>query len=312
LGVLAGVCGASGSGKSTLVLDILGRVLAPRKQTTSVAYEPVEPGEHERIEGAPSRALLIDQSRTGITSPATYLDLDRPLRRLFAESEDARALGIGLEQLDANCSACGGRGVLTLDMAFLPDVHVECETCRGSGQIAEAWQVRLQGLALPEVYRLTLAEIADLFGGDESLARPLKAALEVGLGYLVLRQPGYALSGGEAQRLKIARELARKSAAGALYLLDEPTVGLHLEDVLRLIGVLEKLVAPVSAGGGGASVILIEHHPHVLAACDWLVELGPGGGPHGGRVIAAGVPSELAAGSTPIAPYLRQALEAAR
>jgi excinuclease ABC subunit A len=311
LGILTGVCGRSGSGKSTLVCDILGLALAPRKQTTSVAYEPVEPGDHDRIEGSPGRVLMIDQSRAGLTSPATYLDLDRPLRRMFADSEDAQALGIGYEQLQANCSVCKGRGVLTLDMAFLPDVHIPCETCQGTGHIAEAWQVRMNNLALPEVYGLTIEEVHELFGNDDSLRRALDPALEVGLGYLVLRQPGYSLSGGEAQRLKIARELARRTAAGTLYLMDEPTVGLHLEDVKRLIGVLEKLVTPVSDGGGGSSVILVEHHPHLLAACDWLVELGPGGGPQGGRIIAAGPPTALAAGSTPIAPYLKEALEAA-
>jgi excinuclease ABC subunit A len=192
LGVLAGVCGASGSGKSTLINDILGRALAPKKQTTSVAYEPVEPGEHERIEGAPPRALLVDQSRAGITSPAAYLDLDRPLRRLFAGSEDAQALGIRAEQLEARCSACGGRGVVTLDMAFLPDVHLPCETCRGTGHLAEAWDVRLGGLALPEVYGLTLEEVDGLFGTDEP--GPLAQGRPgVGLGYLVLRQPGRPL-----------------------------------------------------------------------------------------------------------------------
>lgn len=311
LGVLAGVCGASGSGKSSLIMDTLGRVLAPRKQTTSVAHEPVAPGKHERIEGAPARVVLVDQTRAGITSPAAYLGLEAPLRKLFAQSEDAHALGIGLEQLEARCSACGGRGMTSLDMGFLPDVHLPCETCRGTGCVAEAWQVRLQGLALPEVYALTLEEILELFGEEEALARPLRAALQAGLGYLALRQPGHALSGGEAQRLKLARELAKRPAPGTLYLLDEPTVGLHLEDAARLAGVLERLVTPVEEGGGGGSVILVEHHAHLLAACDWLVELGPGGGPLGGRVIAAGTPMELAAGETPMAPYLRQALEAA-
>jgi excinuclease ABC subunit A len=201
--------------------------------------------------------------------------------------------------------------MVTLDMAFLPDVHLPCETCRGTGHLAEAWEVRVKGLALPEVYGLTLEEVYGLYGAGESLGRPLQAALEAGLGYLVLRQPGYALSGGEAQRLKIARELARRPTAGTLYLMDEPTVGLHLEDVRRLAGVLERLVAPAGEGGEGNSVLLVEHHPHLLACCDWLVELGPGGGPQGGRVIAAGTPAELAGGDTPIAPYLREALEAA-
>ena len=308
LGVLAGVCGVSGSGKSSLIMDTLGRALAPKKQTTSVAHEPAAPGKHERIEGAPARVVLVDQTKAGITSPAAYLGLEPPLRRLFADSEDAHALGIGLEQLEARCSACGGRGMTSLDMGFLPAVHLPCETCRGTGCVAEAWQVRLQGLALPEVYALTLEEVLGLFGEEEALARPLQAALEAGLGYLALRQPGQALSGGEAQRLKLARELAKRPAPGTLYLLDEPTVGLHLEDVRRLAGVLERLAAPPEAGGGGGSVILVEHHTHLLAACDWLVELGPGGGPQGGRVIAAGTPAALAAGETPIAPYLRQAL----
>ncbi len=318
LGVLVGVCGASGSGKSTLIIDTLGRLLAPKKQTTSVAHEPVQPGEFDHIEGAPPRTLLLDQSKAGVTSPAALLNLDRPLRQIFAESEDAQALGIRPEQLGAGCTACNGRGVITLDMAFLPDVHVPCETCRGSGHLAEAWEVHLNGLALPEVYGLTLEEVYSLFGEDERLKLPLQVALEVGLGYLVLRQPGYALSGGEAQRLKIAQELAgagpsrRKNGGGALYLLDEPTVGLHLEDVRRLSGVLERLVTPVSEGGAGGSVILVEHHVHLLAACDWLVELGPGGGPQGGRVIASGTPASLAAGETPIAPYLREALGGAR
>lgn len=312
LGILVGVCGASGSGKSTLINDTLGRVLAPRKQTTSVAHEPVEPGEYERIEGAPRRALVIDQSRAGITSPAAYLNLDQALRDLFAQSEQAQALGIHADQLKADCSACKGRGFLTLDMAFLPDVNHPCETCRGTGFLAEAWEVHLRDLALPEVYGLTLDEINSLFGYDKTLGRQLKAALDVGLGYLVLRQPGHTLSGGEAQRLKIARELSLTSTAGTLYLMDEPTVGLHLEDVVRLYGVLERIVTPASQGGAGGSVILVEHHPYLLAACDWLVELGPGGGPHGGRVIAAGTPSGLAAGFTPIASYLREVMEGAK
>ena len=189
-------------------------------------------------------------------------------------------------------------------MGFLPDVHTPCETCRGTGYLPEAWEVRLRGLALPEVLALTIDQVHELFGDEEKLARPLLAARDVGLGYLVLRQPGYALSGGEAQRLKIAKELCRKTSADTLYILDEPTVGQHLEDVARLIGVLRGLV------DGGHTVLVIEHHPHLLASCDWLVELGPGGGPDGGRVIAAGTPETLAGGDTPTAPYLREVLEA--
>jgi len=302
LGVLAGVCGVSGSGKSTLIIDTLGRALAPRKQTTSVAYEPVEPGEHQRIEGAPRRVLLVDQSRRGLGSPASFLNLTPPLRALYAASEDARALGLSEQDLAARCSACGGSGLLHLEMGFLPDIALPCEVCQGTGYLAEAWQVRLKGCSLPQVYSLTIDQVFDLFGGEERLAHPLQAARDVGLGYLVLRQPGRALSGGEVQRLKIAQELALKSSPGTLYLLDEPTVGQHLEDVQRLVGVLRRLVDE------GGSVIVVEHHPHLLAACDWLVELGPGGGPQGGRIIASGPPEQLARGDTPTAPYLREVL----
>jgi excinuclease ABC subunit A len=306
LSVLAGVCGVSGSGKSSLVIDTLGRALAPRKQTTSVAYEPVDPGEHERIEGAPMRTLLVDQSKAGLHSPAAFLGLAQPLRALFAASPEARVLGLSEEQLSARCSVCNGSGVITYDMAFLPDLHVACETCQGTGFLPEAWQVRLKGYALPELNALTIDQVYDLFGDDLRLASPLQAARQVGLGYLVLRQPGYSLSGGEAQRLKIARELNAKGAPGTLYIMDEPTVGQHLQDVRRLCDVLHGLV---DAGG---SVLVVEHHTHLLAACDWLVELGPGGGPQGGRVIAAGTPEEVARAQTPTASYLREILEDAR
>jgi excinuclease ABC subunit A len=311
LGILVGVCGVSGSGKSSLVIDTLGRALAPRKQTTSVAYEPVDPGEHDRIEGSPPRTLLVDQSRAGLGSPVAYLGLAQPLRALFAASSEARALGLGEQQLSARCSVCGGSGVITYDMAFLPDLHVPCETCQGTGFLPEAWQVRLKGYALPELNALTINKVYDLFGDDARLAPSLQAARQVGLGYLVLRQPGYSLSGGEAQRLKIAQELTRPArpghaGPGTMYIFDEPTVGQHLEDVRRLCGVLHHLV---DAGG---SVLVVEHHIHLLADCDWLVELGPGGGPQGGRVIAEGTPEDLAHLTTPTAPYLRQALEEAR
>jgi excinuclease ABC subunit A len=232
------------------------------------------------------------------------LKLVKPLQDLYAASEDAEALGISAAQLGARCSTCRGTGTLTLDMAFLPPVHQPCETCGGSGCVAEAWQVRLHGIPYPQIFELTIDQVYDLFEAEERLKRPLQAAREVGLGYLVLRQPGYALSGGEAQRLKIASELSRsrpgKTQAGnTLYLLDEPSLGQHLEDVARLAGVLRRLV------NEGGSVILVEHHAHLLACCDWLVELGPTGGPQGGYLVAEGTPEELAAGDSPTAPYLR-------
>ena len=215
LGCLVGVCGVSGSGKSTLLIDTLGRALAPKKQTTSVAFEPVDPGEHDAIEGAPGRTILVDQTKAGVHSPASFLGLTKPLHKLYAESEDAQALGLDEKTLSRGCSVCGGRGSVTLDMGFLPNVHSLCEACQGTGYRPEAWDVRLHGVALPALFGKTLDEVYALFGDEPKLARPLTAARDVGLGYLVLRQPGYALSGGEAQRLKIAKELAPLRVQGA-------------------------------------------------------------------------------------------------
>ena len=307
LGRMVGVCGVSGSGKSTLVIDTLGRALAPKKQTTSVAYEPVDPGEHDAIEGDLRRVLLVDQSKSGVSSPAGFLKLVKPLQTLYAASKDAKALGINQQQLASRCSSCRGTGTISLDMAFLPAIHQPCETCNGTGCVAEAWKVRLYGIAYPDVFNLTIDQAFELFGGKNRLSRSLAAARDVGLGYLVLRQPRYSLSGGEAQRLKIASELSRASpraskTSGSLYILDEPTIGQHLSDVARLTAVLRRLVTE------GGSVIVVEHHPHLLAACDWLLELGPVGGPEGGYLVAAGPPAQIAAGATPTAPYLREVL----
>jgi excinuclease ABC subunit A len=287
LRVFVGVCGVSGSGKSTLLIDTLGRALAPQKHTTSVAQEPLDPGAHKAIKGAPKRTILVDQSKAGVVSPAAFLALNGPFKKLYAASEDARALGLDAKSLARSCSSCKGRGAIKMDMGFLPAVRIICE-------------VRLRGVTLPELDALTIDEVYDLFSDWPEVARKLAAARDVGLGYLVLRQPGYALSGGEAQRLKIAKELCRKTPSSTLYILDEPTVGQHLEDVMRLICVLQKLVE------AGHSVIVVEHHVHLLAACDWLVELGPGGGPDGGHIIAAGTPEAVADGHTPTAPYLKQ------
>ncbi len=304
LGSLTGVCGVSGSGKSTLLIDTLGRALVRKAHTSSFAQEPQEPGEHEAIENAPGRTVLVDQARRGILTPAAFLGLKKPLMRLYAASPDAQALGLDAKSLGRSCSACKGRGALRIEMGFLPDLSTICETCQGTGYVPEAWEVRLHELSLPEINALTLEEVYALFADEETLARPLSLACEVGLGYLVWHQPAYALSGGEVQRLKIVKELARRnrrrrSREKTLYILDEPTVGQHMEDVVRLVEVLHRLV------DGGNTVVLVEHHPYVLAACDWLIELGPGGGPEGGRVVASGTPDSLSGASTPTAPYLR-------
>ena len=297
---LVGVCGVSGSGKSTLVIDTLGRVLAPKKQTTSVAYEPIIPGEHDSIEGAPDRVIIVDQVKRGIGNPADYLNVSKPLVKLFAQSDQAVSMGLDENSLSRRCSACGGGGLIRTDLGFLPDVFSTCDLCAGTGFLAEAWDIRYKEMNLPELFSMTIAEVIDLFAEEENIARPLMAAQQVGLDYLVLRQPGHSLSGGEVQRLKIAAELCRNSNSETLYILDEPTVGQHAQDIDRLVKVLRSIVE------AGHSVLTVEHSPQLLASCDWLVELGPGGGPHGGYVIAAGTPAELSMGKTPIASYLSQ------
>ncbi|MBN2238407.1 MAG: ATP-binding cassette domain-containing protein [Dehalococcoidales bacterium] len=300
---MTGVCGVSGSGKSTLLIDTLGRALVQKTHTSSFAREPVEPGRHDTVEGAPKRTFIVDQTREGIRSPAVFLGLTTPLLKLYASTQDAAALELDEKQLNSGCTACGGRGITRIDMGFLPDLSEECEICKGTGFTPEAWEVKYKGVALPEVNNLTLEEACELFSDEPRIARTLKVAVEVGLGYLVWRQPAYTMSGGEAQRLRIVKELCRRTNEETLYILDEPSIGQHMEDVTRLIQVLKHLVK------AGHSVVIIEHHLHMLAACDWLIELGPGGGLDGGRIIAAGTPEEIACGNTPTSKYLREILE---
>ena len=301
LGVLVGVCGVSGSGKSTLIIDTLGRVLDPIKHTTSVAREPLEPGAHDAITNKPKKARIIDQTRKGIQNPAKYLGVEKKLIKLYADSPDAHALGLDEKKISKRCNVCRGSGVIRLDMGFLPDIIEKCETCNGTGYTLEAWDVRLRDYTLPEVNLLTISEVYEIFKDERSIADTLKAAIDVGLGYLVLSQPGTSLSGGEAQRLRIAAELAKKKDKDTLYILDEPTLGQHMEDIGRLIIVLERLVDE------GNSVIIVEHHPSLLAFCDWLIELGPTGGEKGGYVIASCSPENIR--GTPTAPYIKKQLE---
>lgn len=303
LGTLTGVCGVSGSGKSTLLMDTLGRALVKKIHSSSFSPEPLEPGAHDAIDNAPDRTFLVDQTRRGIYSPAKYMGLEKPLLKIYANSDGAQALGITEVDLNERCSTCRGQGLIRIEMGFLPDEWVECETCRGTGYRQEAWDVRIWGVSLPEINAMTIDEVYDLFQEEEKLASRLDIVRQVGLGYLVWKQPAHALSGGEAQRLKIAKELIKKTKDNTLYILDEPTVGLHLEDVARLVEVLNRLVDTRH------TVVVVEHHPHLLTACDWVIELGPVGGPDGGKIIASGTPEEVSQLNTPTAPYLRELLE---
>jgi excinuclease ABC subunit A len=303
MGVLSGVCGVSGSGKSTLLLDTIGRALVKKSHTSSFSREPVQPGDHESIEQAPQRTILVDQTRRGISSPAKFLGLDRLLLKVYANTDDALALGLTEKDLKGRCSTCRGQGRLRLDMGFLPDEWSDCETCQGTGYRREAWEVHYKDVALPEINALTIDEVYQLVQEDEKIKARLDLIRQVGLGYLVWKQPAYTLSGGETQRLKIAKELLKKTKTKTLYILDEPTVGLHLADIENLVNVLNRLVE------AGHTVIVVEHNPQLLTACDWLLELGPVGGPDGGHVIAAGTPEQVAMKDTPTAPYLRDLLE---
>jgi excinuclease ABC subunit A len=301
--LLIGLCGVSGSGKSTLLIDTLGRALVPIKHTTSVSREPIDPGEYKKIEGTLPQTILIDQTKAKIGSPLKFLGLETPIIKIFTETEDARILRLNEKKLKNRCSVCKGRGFIKLDMKFLPDIIETCETCKGSGYQAEAWLVYFEGVSLSDVNNLTIDEASKLFKDSEIINTKLNYAIKVGLGYLKLNQPARTLSGGEAQRLKIVKELSKKSNRKTLYILDEPTIGQHLEDISNLIDVLHLLV------NNGHTVIVIEHHPHVLASCDWLIELGPGAGPEGGQIIAKGPPEEVAQQDTPTAIYLKKVLE---
>ncbi|MEV4261398.1 ATP-binding cassette domain-containing protein [Kribbella sp. NPDC049584] len=301
LGVLVGVCGVSGSGKSSLVVDTVALGLArPKTNIPGRGAIRVRPGDHDTISGAPTRTVVADQSRAEITSPGMFLGLIGAVRKQFAASEAAIEQGITIKDLSYGCDACKGKGVWQQDMSFLPSVSQTCDACGGTGYRHEAAALLDRGRSLADIEALTIAELVDEWGDLDAVRRVGGAAVELGLGYLVLRQPGWSLSGGEAQRLKLAKEFARTTKAAALYVLDEPTVGLHATDVAVLVRTLDTLVA------AGNSVLVVEHDPAFLAACDWLIELGPGAGSDGGRIIFEGPPDAML--DTPTAPHLLEVL----
>jgi excinuclease ABC subunit A len=303
LGVQVGFCGVSGSGKSSLVIDTLGLALAPPKVSTGVAWrDRIEPGAHDAIEGAPPRVVIADQARAQIVSAGAFLGLVDALRRVFAASDEATALDLTEAELAHGCDNCGGRGSWSERMWFLPPVALVCDACGGSGYRREAAALEVRGRTLAGVEALTLEELGEEYGDVPAIGRACAAAVSLGLGYLVVRQPGFSLSGGEAQRLKLARELARKGSKPSLYLLDEPTVGLQATDVTVLASALDTVVST------GHTVLVVEHHPDLLATCDWLIELGPGAGPHGGRIVFEGTPAQLAAAGTATSPFVAAAL----
>ena len=307
LRVLTAVTGVSGSGKSTLVHDVLYRGLAARMGGTAVrGHLGEEVGAHDEITGVEWLAglTLVDQSpigRSPRSNPVTYVKAFDPIRKLFAETPAARRRGFGPGHFSFNtregrCPECGGDGHRRIEMHFLPDVFVTCEACRGRRFRPETLAVEWRGRTIADVLAMTVDEASRLLEGEPAAARALRVLRSVGLGYLALGQPATTLSGGESQRLKIARELARVPAArrrsaparGTLYLLDEPTTGLHGDDMRALVRVLDELVAR------GNTVVIVEHHLDMIARADWVVDLGPEGGAGGGRVVAAGPPERIA------------------
>jgi len=294
LGVLVCFTGVSGSGKSSLVVDTLYKHLA-----LSQGIKVDQPGPVESFVGAEAieKIIAIDQTpigRTPRSNPATYTKAFDEIRTIFANSKDAKMRGYQPGRFSFNvkggrCEACQGDGQIRVEMHFLPDVFVTCDVCKGMRYSAQTLEVRHKGKNIAEVLDMTVAEAREFFGAHTALARRLEVLEQVGLSYLRLGQPATTLSGGEAQRIKISRELGKRNLPGALYILDEPTTGLHMHEVGKLIRVLHRLVDK------GASVIVIEHNAEVVLASDYVFDLGPGGGENGGQIVAQGTPEEIMA-----------------
>jgi excinuclease ABC subunit A len=294
LGTMVCVTGVSGSGKSTLVIDTLYRALAARLDVAAG-----EPGAHAEIVGwqMVDKIIEIDQTpigRTPRSNPATYTGAFAPIRELFAQLPESRARGYGPGRFSFNvkggrCEACSGDGLIAIEMHFLPDVFVTCEVCGGRRYNRETLEIKLKGHSIADILDLNVGQALELLGNIPAVRVRLEALREVGLDYVRLGQPATTLSGGEAQRVKLGRELARRATGRTLYVLDEPTTGLHFEDVRRLIDVLGRLV------DAGNTVLLIEHNLDVVKSADHVIDLGPGAGEAGGRLVAAGTPEEVAA-----------------
>jgi excinuclease ABC subunit A len=309
IGRLTCVTGVSGSGKSTLTLDTLYRALAHAK---GLKTERI--GKHTALTGAEkiNKIIEIDQSpigRTPRSNPATYTGIFTPIRELFAAVPEARARGYKVGRFSFNvkggrCEACQGDGVIKVEMHFLPDVYVNCETCQGKRYNRETLDIRYKGKTIDEVLNLTVDEGFEFFSAVPSLKHRLHTLQQVGLGYIRLGQAATTLSGGEAQRIKLAKELARKATGDTLYILDEPTTGLHFADVDKLLDVLHALV------DRGNTVIVIEHNLDVIKTADWIVDMGPEGGDKGGQIVVAGTPESVAKHPTSwtgryLKPYLQ-------
>jgi excinuclease ABC subunit A len=294
LGCLVAVTGVSGSGKSTLVNDILYTTLANKLNGARQVA-----GRHKSVRGLQhlDKVVHVDQSpigRTPRSNPATYTGVWDHIRKLFAQTTEAKIRGYQPGRFSFNvkggrCEACSGDGTLKIEMNFLPDVYVPCEVCHGARYNRETLEVHFKGKTVADVLDMPIEEAAEFFEAVPAIARHLRTLVDVGLGYVRLGQSAPTLSGGEAQRVKLAGELQKRSAGRSIYVLDEPTTGLHFEDIRKLLGVLQGLVDK------GNSVLVIEHNLDVIKSADWVIDLGPEGGSGGGTLVAEGTPEEVAA-----------------
>lgn len=293
LGVLTVVSGVSGSGKSTLVNDIVARELAARLNRAQTV-----PGSHGEITGIEhlDKTIVIDQSpigRTPRSNPATYTGIFTPIRELYASLPESNVRGYKAGRFSFNvkggrCENCQGDGVIKIEMHFLPDVYVTCEVCKGKRYNREALEITYKNKTISDVLAMTVEEAAEFFKAQTSIARKLDTLVEVGLGYITLGQPATTFSGGEAQRIKLASELSKRSTGKTFYILDEPTTGLHSADVKKLIHILQQLIT------GGNTMVIIEHNLDVIKSADHLIDMGPEGGAGGGQIVATGTPEEVA------------------
>lgn len=312
LGLFVAVTGVSGSGKSTLVHEILYKGLAKKLHQIKD-----EPGAHKSIKGLEhlDKVIVVDQDpigRTPRSNPATYTGAYGPIREIFAQIPEAKRRGYGPGRFSFNvkggrCENCQGDGTLKISMQFLPDVYVKCDVCKGARFNEDTLSVKFKGKSIADVLEMTIEEASDFFSAIPMVVRTLKTLTDVGLGYMHLGQPATTLSGGEAQRVKLATELSRRATGRTLYILDEPTTGLHFADVDKLLNVLHRLV------DAGNTVVVIEHNLDVIKTADWLIDLGPEGGERGGRLVGAGTPEDLAnIPESHTGEYLKPLLKAAK
>jgi excinuclease ABC subunit A len=308
LGLLTCITGVSGGGKSTLIIETLYKILARRLNGASE-----HPAPYDDIEGYHllDKVIDIDQSpigRTPRSNPATYTGTFDPIRQWFANLPEAKARGYGPGRFSFNvkggrCEVCQGDGVQKIEMHFLPDVYVTCDTCNGNRYNRETLDVRYRNKSISDVLEMTVDEGADFFGAVPAIRDKLLTLSRVGLGYIKIGQPATTLSGGEAQRVKLAKELAKRSTGRTFYILDEPTTGLHFEDTRKLMEVLQELAE------GGNTIVIIEHNLDVIKTADWIIDLGPEGGDGGGQIIAEGTPEDVAKTDTYTGKYLKHTLE---